>query len=704
MTCKLIISVMIILSSLNVALAQEPVRPEIDLESFAESLFQIQDEDINYEDLYESLLLLYTNPINLNTAKKSELESIFILSIIQINNLIEYREKNGPLLSFYELQSIANFDLETIRNILPFTEVVSASDFGATGTLLKRILSEKNNYLVIRTERILEEQKGFSPIGSTEADDATRFIGSPYKIYGRFRASHSKDFSLGFTFEKDQGEQFDWNKSKKQYGFDYYSFHFMKENIGSFKKIALGDYQMQFGQGLILGAGFAAGKGSETITTVKRSSSGLKPYASALESGFFRGAAFTYNYKQFEITSFYSRLAQDANLLNDTTYTDFDEFISSVQQTGFHRTESELSNKDVIIEQTVGGNVLYKNKDESLEIGATILNSNYSVPITKKPNNYNQFEFKGDHNFNVGWNFNYNWENFLFFGEMAMSKSKGVGMIGGIIGSLSPIISISMVLRNYERNFHSFYGNSFGESTININETGVYWGLKITPSKKYFFTAYYDRVKFPWLRFRAESPTQGYEYLARFNYKPARAILLYAQIRAEEKELTINEDNGNLNRLRRGLKRSYLANLDYKFGKKFSLKSKLQFSNYTLSGVKTKGIIFAQDFNFQISKLKVSTRFALFETDDFENRQYLYEKNVLYAFSIPAFSGTGIRNYILLQYKPTRKMTLWLRYARTRFQDATRIISSESSGLGSGLSTIEGDKKSEVRFQIRYKF
>lgn len=702
MKWQFFISLLFITYSFGIVNAQDPVRIEIDLENFAESLFQLQDEDINYEDLYESLLLLYSNPINLNTASKSKLESIFILSIAQINSLIEYREKVGPLLSLYELQAIPNFDIQTIRNILPFIEIKSSSDFKATGTFIQRILNEKNNYLMLRTERILEKQKGFSVLPSDTINN--RFLGSPYKIYGRFRVNHSKDFSLGITFEKDQGEQFTWNTSKKQYGFDYLSFHFMKENIGPFKKIVIGDYQMQFGQGLILGAGFNPGKGSETITTVKRSSSGLKPYSSVLETGFLRGAAFTFNYKNFEITSFYSRLIQDANILNDTTFTNFDEFISSIQQTGFHRTNTELKNKDAIIEQNIGGNVLYKNKHETLEFGVTFIHSNYSLPITKKPNNYNQFEFKGKHNFNIGANVNYNWENFLLFGEAAMSKSKGLGMVTGFIGSLNPIISVSMVLRNYQRNFHSFYGNSFGESSRNINERGVYWGLKITPSKKYFFTAYYDRFKFPWLRFRAESPSQGYEYLARFNYKPSRAILLYAQIRTEGKERTTNPDNGNLNRLELAIKRSYLVNIDYKIGRSLSLKSRVQFSNFTISNKKTKGFVIAQDLNFQISKFRFSTRIALFDTDDFENRQYLYEKDVLYAFSIPAFSNTGVRTYALIQYKPTRKLTFWIKYSQTRFDKTSTVLFAKSSSFGTALNQIKGNTKSAIRFQMRMKF
>ncbi|MFY0651755.1 MAG: helix-hairpin-helix domain-containing protein [Cyclobacteriaceae bacterium] len=697
---KKAIILILLFSSLR-SFAQEPVRPEIDLEEFAETLFQVQDEDINYEDLYESLLLLYSNPINVNRASREELSSLYVLSITQINNLLDYVKNNGELISLYELQSVEGFDEETIRRILPFVEVKTGDAYGSSGPLIQRMLNEDNNYLLLRTDRILETQRGYTP-----ADDPndSRFLGSQYKLYGRFRTSHSKDFSLGFTFEKDAGEQLTWNPERKQYGFDYYSFHFMKENVGNFKKVIIGDYQMQFGQGLLLGAGFNPGKGAETITTVKRSNAGIRPYTSVLESGFMRGAAATYELDDFELTAFYSRLAQDGSIKNDTTFTDFDEYISSIQQTGFHRTANEFSNKDVITENTYGANLLYKKASGDLQVGATFIGTDYSVPLFKKPNNYNQFEFQGDNNYNFGGYANYNWQNFLFFGEAAVSRSGGVGAVGGFIGSLSPIISISMALRNYDRNFHSFYGNAFGESSRNINESGVYWGIKITPSRKYFFTAYYDRFKFSWLRFRTESPSQGYEYLARFNYRPKRSILLYGQLRTESKELTINPDDGNLNRLEEGLKRSYLFNMNYDLGGGFSLKSRVQLSDYTIAGKKTKGMAIAQDLNFQVSKFKFSTRMAIIDTDDFENRQYMYEKDVLYAFSIRGISGQAIRNYVMVQYKPSKKFNLWLRYARTRFQDAQRIFSAEGSTLGSGLSQIEGNTRSEIKMQVRYRF
>lgn len=678
--------------------AQEPKRPEIDLEDFVEHIFQVQDENINYDDLYESLFLLYTNPINLNTATKDELASIYVLSLAQINNFMNYRAKNGSLLSIYELQSIEGFDLPTIRNLHPFVEVRSSGDFSASGPLVQRIWTEKNNYFILRTERVLEKQKGYTP---RESANDQRFIGSPYKVYGRFLTRHSKDFSVGFTFEKDPGEQTIWNPDQHQYGFDYYSAHFMKENLGNFKKVIIGDYQLQFGQGLLFGAGFNPGKGAETITTVRRNSTGIRPYSSVLESGFFRGVAATYQWNNLKLTPFYSRLKQDANIEQDEFLTDFDEFASSIQHSNLHRTERELANKDAVSEQTFGANLLFDNPSRNFQAGITFLQTDYSTPLFKKPNNYNQFEFQGDNNHNAGAFFNYSWENFLLFGEGAMSKSGGFGLVGGFITSLTPQISLSMVMRNYQRDFHTFYGNAFGENSRNINEKGVYWGLKITPSRRFFLTAFYDKFSFPWLRYRTESPSDGFEYLARANYKPSRSIHMYLQYRAEGKELTINPENGNLNRLEKGVTRGYQFSLDYNISKGFSLKSKVLYGVHSISNERGTGFLLVQDLNFDVHKFQISTRMGLFDIEESGPRLFVYEKDVLYSFSIRGFSqGRGVRNYILLRYKASAKLNIWLRYARTNIRDTDDI----TSVVGSGLSATTGNTYSDIKAQVRYKF
>jgi hypothetical protein len=86
---------------------------------------------------------------------------------------------------------------------------------------------------------------------------------------------------------------------------------------------------------------------------------------------------------------------------------------------------------------------------------------------------------------------------------------------------------------------------------------------------------------------------------------------------------------------------------------------------------------------------------ALFDAD-YNNRQYVYERDVLYAFSVPAYQGKGIRAYLLIQYNFNRTFSVWARITRTRFTDRDTI--------SSGLETIEGNTKTYLKFQLRVRF
>ena len=666
---------------------------EFDLEDFIESNFSVQDEDTNYEDVYEALFQLYQSPIDLNKAKRADLQSLLILSNIQINEFLAYRLKNGNLLSIYELQAIPEFDLQLIYSILPFVSVRDGGLQADNRPLLKRILTEENNYWIIRADRTLEEKRGYKATEERER----QYLGDPNRVYTRFRVKHTNDFSIGFTTEKDAGEQFTWNADRQQFGMDFWSFHFQLQNQGRLKNIVLGDYQLQFGQSLLFGAGFAIGKGSETVATARRSNLGIMPYTSVLETNFLRGVAATYEINnQIDLTAFYSYNAINGNVQVDSTQS-AEEFFTSVRLAGFHRTENELTGKNAIQAQNFGANLLFHTKSEDLNIGLNFIQTLYDRDFIRRPNKYNQFEFNGSVNHNVGLFANYYWRNFHVFGETARSKSGGIGTVGGFIVSISPNLQTSFIVRNYERDFHSFFGNAFGESIRNINEKGIYWGIKFQPIRKLTVSAYYDRFNFPWLRFRADSPSSGNEYLGRLTYQFNRQIMLYAQARVENKERNFERgDNPNLYIIANAEKRNYILNLDIRPKGIVSLKSRIQFSEFLLDQDYSSGMALIQDVNFDFGKLRLSTRYAIFDTDNFENRQYVYEKDVLYAFSIPAYQNTGARSYALLQYKFSKKLQFWARYAQFRFLDQETI--------GTGTEQIEGNTRSEVKLQMMYRF
>ena len=667
--------------------AQEYPRKEYSMERLADELFPIQDIDLNYEELYENIAQMLGNPLDLNKATTEELRSLFILQENQVEEIIRYREENGPYLSVYELQSLYTLDLNTIYKLMPFVQVHDPAD-QINASLLHRILSEKNNYFITRYERTLEDRKGYL----STTDSASRYAGSPDKLYARFRVNRTGDFSFGFTMEKDAGETIVFDPSRKKTGFDYYSFHGQFLNKGRIRNVIAGDFQAQFGQGLILGGGFGMGKGSETIITMRRSNLGFTPYTSLNEFGFFRGVAISCRVTpSLFIHSFGSHLYRDASLSSDTTSNATFFFSSPLITTGFHRTPTEIARREQLRENNYGAVLQFRKR--SLDAGVIIHQTLFNLPVYPAPRLYNQYSFSGDKNTNAGIYLNYTFTNVTFFSEAARTIGKGKALVAGVLGSLTPKLDVSLLYRKYDRDFQSVYSNAVAENTLTQNESGMYWGWKYQFTKAYSLSGYVDLFRFPWLRFRGYAPSNGSEWLLRFNYQPSKTVFIFLQAREENKIRNLSNET-TIYQTAIGRKRNYWINLDYAADGRWSFKTRAQFSTYHLTST-TKGFAIMQDVSLNLGKFSVTTRYALFDTDDYDNRQYSYENDVWLAFSFPAYYGVGTRNYILLQYPLTRKIDLWLRWAHTRYTDRDTI--------GSGSEWINGNTRNDLKFQARIR-
>ena len=104
-----------------------------------------------------------------------------------------------------------------------------------------------------------------------------------------------------------------------------------------------------------------------------------------------------------------------------------------------------------------------------------------------------------------------------------------------------------------------------------------------------------------------------------------------------------------------------------------------------------------QDLKFSPEKFPLSASFRTtwFNTDSYNSRIYAYENDVLYAFSIPAYFGKGWHNYINLKYELSEKLDVWFKIGHT--------IRSDSETISSGYNEIDGNRKTEVKFQLRLK-
>jgi len=658
--------------------AQELPVKEPDISKLAEELFGVPDEDLNYEELYENLMQILSNPINLNKATADDLSLLQVLTNAQIKDLLDYRNENKDFLSIYELQAVPGFDPALIEKLAPFIKVIDPTTT-IDKSVLTRIKSESDNFFLLRSERTL------NPV---EDSGSPAYKGSPEKVLVRFRTSRAGDFSFGFCGEKDQGEEFRWNAKKNYYLFDYWSFHVQLQNKGRIKNLIIGDYQAQFGQGVMIGGAFGTGKGSETITAVRRSNIGVLPYTSVYEAGGLRGAAATISVvKHVTMTGYYSACRRDASIPSDS----IESSISAVQVTGFHRNEKELNARKQVKERAYGAVLQYKRK--AFEAGVMYHHYGIGAAIIPKPTPYNQFTFSGSQFDNFGIFLNYQWNNFSFFNETAYTLGAGLGSVTGVLCSVTPSFDISMLYRRYDRNFYTQFANPFAEVSEPQNERGFYWGWKYRFNRKFTLAGYFDLFRFPWLRYRSYAPSTGYESLIRFTWQPSRKVMMFLQGREESKARNTAEESVAYT-TDPGIKRNYWIHCELGLHEKVRLKSRAQFSSYSINGNFSTGFVMAQDINVTLGRFQVSGRYAMFETDDYDNRQYVYENDVLLAYSMPALFGVGVRKVLMVRYKINKFISVWLRYA------TTRMLGEHSTGS----EPIDGSMKKDLKFQMKIQF
>jgi hypothetical protein len=224
-------------------------------------------------------------------------------------------------------------------------------------------------------------------------------------------------------------------------------------------------------------------------------------------------------------------------------------------------------------------------------------------------------------------------------------------------------------------------------------------GISLKPIRYWKFEGYFDIYQHPWLKFQADAPSKGTDYMFQAVFKPSKKFEMYGRVRSETKSRNAVDNQTSLDFLVDTRKTSVRFDLRYKLTKAITLKSRVELSYYDDGINETqKGFMVYQDFNFKSLNfpLSVSTRFAIFDTDDWDTRIYAYENEVLYQFSVPPYYGRGTRFYVVFKYHVWRNIDVWFRFAQTYFADQETI--------GAGLTEIDGNIKSEIKTQVRFKF
>ena len=379
-----------------------------------------------------------------------------------------------------------------------------------------------------------------------------------------------------------------------------------------------GNFQASFGQGLVLAPVFHSGK-SMYVLSIGQQREALRYYGSADGEG-LHGAGATIRWEWGKQTRLDVSALYSLNHANDSTW-----------------------------RHVVGANLCLRHK--RLEVQLSGIESIWSDSIHPyRDAKYNRHYFRGRNQAVLGASVRYNYGWFDAFAEVAVSQNRqwGVGVIAGSRFYPTSGVSLIALYRYYSPWFDNPLGYAFSETSRINDENGGYIGFEVTRLKNWRFTGYGDVFYFSGYKYGLgdDTCTVGYDALAEVQYiRQTWRIGLRARARKKGPSSTY----------------SLRAMFDWQQGG-WSLRTTAD-ANY----LPTYGISLAQDVGYSFSAVPLSLRVRLqgFDAREWANRVYLYEHDVLYAFSNPATYGLGGRAYLIVRWQIIKQLALYLRVSET---------------------------------------
>jgi hypothetical protein len=654
--------------SLHAQLPELPDAGQQQAEAFTESNGGTETEDDNHLQQWQHYL---RHPLDLNMADEVQLQELAALNPLQINNLLAYRRLLGPLVSVYELQAVPGWDVPTILRIRPYVTIGRSVPLVSS---LRQRFKGGNHSLLLRAGQVLG------------GNDADRYSGSPLKLLMRYRYAYKNLLQYGLLGEKDAGEPF--LKGRQRMGFDFYSAHLFVRNLGLVRSLALGDFTVNVGQGLVQWQSLAFSKGPDACN-IKRQSAVLRPYHASGEANFYRGVGLVLGRKHWQATVFVSYKKNDANKVADSLFPG-GAYVSSLQTSGYHRTPAELADKGVLRQWDWGGQLAWRRN--GLHLGINWVGHRLGLPLVKTGQPYNLFALGGQKTGNASIEYSYTFKNAHFFGELASSGAGGRAFVGGVMASVAAQVDIALLYRNLGRAYRALYASAFAESAVPGNERGWYMGITIRPTAAWRLDAFADLYRFGWLRFGMDAPGHGSDFLLQATYRPNKEWELYTRLRMRARPGNATGAGDVMAQVAAKPRQNWRTQVQYRLNRGLTLRSRAEVLWYDKNGQGAgQGFLVFADLSYHplMQPFSAACRLQYFETDGYDTRLYAYENDVLYSFSIPVFYNRGWRWYLNLHRGLGKKLGLWLRMAQT--------VDKGGPGVPFG-------RKTEVKCQLIYQF
>lgn len=701
---SLILLVIMSLLSLS-AMAQTPL-PDVATD-YIEQLSE-EGEDEAVEELMELYETHTDSPLNLNDTANL-LREIPFVSEIQRQYLMAYIHLYGELHTVDELYNIYGFDTLTVELLRP---IVTAEPRGSQHKItLKELLSHGRSNLVTGVSGTIEQARGYRD---------SIYEGDNLRLMWRYSYNYKDLIRLQVSGDKDPGEAL-FTGSQRQ-GFDFYGYSLILNDLSQWntqrpdwkrpfvqvKRIALGQIHAQFGQGLTLWSGY--GTRQAFGTNIYRYAPGLRANGAFTEYGYLRGLGTTVAFgEHWDLTLLYANTQRSATLPRKAARDSSIDWVQSLYQSGYHRTETEIGKKNQLREQLAAAHVEYHT--QQLRVGMTASALWLDKEIIPATYVYNDNAFRGRKNMNAGIDATWRYKRLLLFGEAAVCYNQpsdtlpanvSPAAIAGAEILLSSEHRISGQIHYYDPYYQNLHANAFGVNSAPQNEWGGgvnYQGLLPLDIQ---FTLSTVWTRFPHMKYLVYAPSHGCDYrvtLVRpFILIPDLSLQLRYRYKERDRNITPTTQVDGQYLLEQTYRHLAQADLVYD-NRMLKMTTRVAYTHYRGDvSEAVHGWLFYQDIQYRPRRfpLTVAARAAWFDVDDYEARIYSVESDFIYNYNSNTYQYNGYRLYLLLKYDFNEHWNIGVKYSYTRYLDRDHF--------GSSYELIDADHRQQWRVQMRLKW
>ena len=637
---------------------------------YSSSCFDENNDSQISEERLDALRNIYDNPININKASREDLQELPFLSDAQTDSLLSYVKRHYPVISLGELALVPRFDYRT-RFFL--TAFLTCDTTIVQKQTVKDLLVNGRHDIAANFLVPLNTPEGCK--SNTTLSVPNRYLGDKNRIGFKYFYNCNNELKFGFTSEKDPGEPF---ACRGNFLMDSYSFSIFRKQRNGKYAFAIGDYRINLGEGLTIGNVFFSGKKGVLYDTYNNPNT-ITPHLSYSERDFFRGAAGSIRFGKSLLTAMLSYKPDDAvtNSVNE---------ITSLINTGYHRTSVEQNRRGNVNDFTAGGDFTYGTRLLSAGISAAFVH--YDKYMNPRQADYNRYAMRGKNFRTLGLHYSFCYKDIKSRGEIATTEKNALAFVNTIKYTIGNQTTLTSIQRSYSKKYNTPYADCFKSSGTVSNEQGVYFGFSTEPFRFLSFRGYGDFYRRPWSTFRYRAPLNGSELCFEAEIHNSKKAFISAEWKYTKKKCDAGYSTDSTSQNRNQIKLMCGGT----FGK-FSTKTQITVITTSDKGVNNHGWAVAERACYRNDKLSVAAFAAYFKTDNYSTRVYAYENTVRYIYNnFTSLYGNGIRASLLCSTKFAKRFTAYAKYGLTKYFDRNKI--------GSGAQQISSSAKSDLTFCI----